>query len=60
MIAACLEWFLWLAAFLYCLWKVFKKAEHWSVNVLTLIVGIAFTLMRYLIRPHGAVSVSFY
>ena len=25
MAMACLEWFLWLAAFLYCLFKVFQK-----------------------------------
>lgn len=47
MLAAFLEWFLWIAAFLYCLWKVFVKAEHWTVRVLAVIVGIAFTLLRY-------------
>jgi chitin synthase len=47
MIAAFLEWFLWVAAFLYCLWKVFVKAEHWTVRVLAIIVGIAFTALRY-------------
>ncbi|CCU74227.1 class VII chitin synthase [Blumeria hordei DH14] len=30
--AAFLEWFLWLAAFIYCLIKVYQKAEHWCVN----------------------------
>ncbi len=47
MIAAFLEWFLWIAAFLYCLWKVFIKAEHWTVRVLAILVGIVFTLLRY-------------
>lgn len=47
MVAAFLEWFLWLAAFLYCLWKVFIKAEHWTVNVLAVVIAVAFTLLRY-------------
>ncbi|KAL2021936.1 hypothetical protein VTK56DRAFT_6355 [Thermocarpiscus australiensis] len=51
MIAACLEWFLWIAAFLYCLWKVFVKAEHWTVRVLAVLVGIAFTLLRFIFLP---------
>lgn len=47
MIAAALEWFLWLAAFLYCLVKVYQKAEHHSVKILAVLVGTAFTLLRY-------------
>jgi len=47
MLAALLEWFLWIAAFVYCLWKVFVKAEHWTVRVLAVLVGVAFTLLRY-------------
>jgi chitin synthase len=47
MMAAFLEWFLWLGAFLYCLVKVYQKAEHWSVKVLAVAVAIAFTLLRY-------------
>jgi len=47
MLAALLEWFLWIAAFLYCLYKVFVKAEHWTVRVLAVIVAIAFTALRY-------------
>jgi chitin synthase len=46
MLAALLEWFLWLAAFLYCLIKVYQKAEHWSVKVLAVLVSIIFTLLR--------------
>ncbi|KAK0629755.1 class VII chitin synthase [Bombardia bombarda] len=51
MVAALLEWFLWLAAFMYCLWKVFRKAEHWTVRVLTLLVGFAFFLLRCIFLP---------
>ncbi|KAK3936372.1 chitin synthase D [Diplogelasinospora grovesii] len=51
MLAATLEWFLWIAAFMYCLWKVFKKAEHWTVRVLAVVVGIAFMLLRCIFLP---------
>lgn len=51
MLAALLEWFLWIAAFLYCLVKVFQKAEHWTIRVLAVIVGIFFTLFRYANTP---------
>ena len=47
MLAALLEWFLWLAAFLYCLVKVFQKAEFWHVRVLSVIMMILFTAFRY-------------
>ena len=50
MLAALLEWILWLGAFLYCLFKVYRKAEHWSVKVLAFLVGIAFTALRCVIR----------
>lgn len=46
MLAALLEWVLWIAAFVYCLVKVFQKAEHWTIRVLALTVGISFTLLR--------------
>ncbi|KAK3398657.1 chitin synthase-domain-containing protein [Sordaria brevicollis] len=51
MLAACLEWFLWIAAFMYCLVKVFVKAEHWTVRVLSVIIGIAFMLLRCIFLP---------
>ncbi|KAK3688146.1 chitin synthase-domain-containing protein [Podospora appendiculata] len=51
MLAALLEWFLWIAAFMYCLMKVFKKAEHWTVRLLAVIVGIAFLLLRCIFLP---------
>jgi chitin synthase len=47
MIGAILEWFLWLAAFLYCLVKVFLKAEHWTVRVLSVTIATVFTALRY-------------
>ena len=46
LLMACLEWFLWLAAFVYCLVKVFQKSEHWSINVLCIVVGTACVLLR--------------
>jgi chitin synthase len=46
MALALLEWFLWLAAFMYCLVKVYQKAEHWSVKVLAVVVAFIFTLLR--------------
>ncbi|PFH55074.1 hypothetical protein XA68_10820 [Ophiocordyceps unilateralis] len=51
MLMACLEWFLWLAAFGYCLLKVFRKAEHWSIRLLCVGVGIAFALLRFIFLP---------
>ena len=49
--AAFLEWFLWLAAFLYCLVKVFLKAEHWSIRLLAVVMMFGFTLLRYVSHP---------
>jgi chitin synthase len=46
MLVAFFEWFLWLAAFLYCLVKVFQKAEETSTKVLAIIMIIAFTALR--------------
>ncbi|RCI14055.1 hypothetical protein L249_8093 [Ophiocordyceps polyrhachis-furcata BCC 54312] len=51
MLMACLEWFLWLAAFVYCLVKVFRKAEHWSIRLLCIGVGFAFALLRFIFLP---------
>ncbi|OCL03219.1 glycosyltransferase family 2 protein [Glonium stellatum] len=51
MLAAFLEWFLWLAAFLYCLVKVYQKAENISVRVLAVIMMILFTLLRAIFLP---------
>ncbi|KMU74998.1 hypothetical protein CISG_00927 [Coccidioides immitis RMSCC 3703] len=46
MCAALLEWFLWLAAFIYCLYKVFVKADHWSVKLLAVIMAVLFSALR--------------
>ena len=46
MLAAFFEWFLWLAAFLYCLIKVFQKADHWSIRVLAVIMMVLFSALR--------------
>ncbi|RYP39458.1 hypothetical protein DL767_002192 [Monosporascus sp. MG133] len=50
MLAALLEWFLWIAAFWYCLVKVFQKAEHWSIRVLAVIIGILFSAFRQIVQ----------
>ena len=47
MLAALLEWFLWVAAFLYCLVKVYQKAETLSIRILAIIMMFAFTALRY-------------
>ncbi|UNI19413.1 Chitin synthase [Purpureocillium takamizusanense] len=51
MLMALLEWILWLAAFLYCLIKVFRKADNWSMRILSVAVGTAFTLLRFIFLP---------
>ncbi|KAK4193915.1 family 2 putative glycosyltransferase [Podospora australis] len=51
MVAALLEWFLWIAAFMYCLVKVFLKAEHWTIRLLAVLVGTAFLLLRFIFLP---------
>ncbi|KYK59702.1 glycosyltransferase family 2 [Drechmeria coniospora] len=51
MMMAFLEWFLWLSAFMYCLYKVFRKAEHWSIRVLCVLVGLAFGVLRFIFLP---------
>lgn len=47
MLAALLEWFLWVAAFLYCLVKVYQKAESLSIRILAIVMMFAFTALRY-------------
>ncbi|KAI1815351.1 family 2 glycosyltransferase [Poronia punctata] len=51
MLAAILEWFLWIAAFLYCLYKVFRKAEHWTIRVLAVVVAVLFLCFRLIFLP---------
>ncbi|EAW07572.1 chitin synthase D [Aspergillus clavatus NRRL 1] len=50
-LAAFLEWFLWIAAFLYCLFKVYQKADHWSVRFLAVTMMILFTSLRGIFLP---------
>ncbi|KAK3708045.1 hypothetical protein LTR37_011738 [Vermiconidia calcicola] len=54
MLAALLEWILWLLAFLYCLVKVYQKADGQgsvSIRVLAVVNMIFFTLMRCIFLP---------
>ncbi|KAB2577944.1 putative chitin synthase d protein [Lasiodiplodia theobromae] len=51
MLMALLEWFLWVAAFLYCLVKVYQKAENTSIKILAVIISILFTLLRFIFLP---------
>ncbi|KAL5361790.1 chitin synthase-domain-containing protein [Aspergillus floccosus] len=51
MLAAFVEWILFLIAFLYCLAKVYQKAEHWSIKVLAFIMMILFASFRGIFLP---------
>ncbi|KAK6435972.1 hypothetical protein LTR95_007843 [Oleoguttula sp. CCFEE 5521] len=54
MLAALVEWFLWLLAFTYCLMKVFQKAEgkgKWGIRALALGNMIFFVVMRVMFLP---------
>lgn len=54
MLAALLEWILWLLAFLFCLYKVFRKAEgdmKWSVRFLAVLNSVLFIAMRCIFLP---------
>ncbi|KAF1811786.1 hypothetical protein P152DRAFT_474510 [Eremomyces bilateralis CBS 781.70] len=51
MVAALLEWFLWLAAFLYCLVKVFQKAENIATRFMAIIMMVLFTGFRGIFLP---------
>jgi chitin synthase len=51
MLMALLEWFLWVAAFMYCIVKVFQKAETISVRILSIFFGILFFCLRAIFLP---------
>ncbi|KXS99559.1 hypothetical protein AC579_9189 [Pseudocercospora musae] len=54
MVAALLEWMLWLLAFLYCLWKVFRKANgkgKWTIRILCATNTVLFVCMRCIFLP---------
>ncbi|KAJ9614666.1 hypothetical protein H2200_002803 [Cladophialophora chaetospira] len=50
-VAAFLESFLWVAAFLYCLSKAFAKADHWSQKILAVLFSILFIILRGIFLP---------
>lgn len=59
MLAALFEWTLWLLAFVYCLCKVFQKAEgegRWSIRVLATVIMAFFISMRCIFLPVMAVT----
>ncbi|CAG8427462.1 unnamed protein product [Penicillium salamii] len=51
MLMAVFEWMLWLAAFIYCLVKVYAKADQWSIRVLAVVMVVLFSLVRYTSFP---------
>ncbi|KAF2456177.1 BcCHSVII, class VII chitin synthase [Lineolata rhizophorae] len=51
MLAAFLEWFLWLAAFVYCLIKTFQKAENLSTKILSVVMIAGFSSLRAIFMP---------
>ncbi|KAJ5904095.1 hypothetical protein N7504_006478 [Penicillium tannophilum] len=51
MLAAAFEWVLWLAAFIYCLIKVYQKADHWSIRFLAVLMIFLFTVLRLAFLP---------
>jgi chitin synthase len=59
MLAAFLEWFLWLGAFLYCLVKVYQKADRWSIRILAVIMMILFFAFRFVAQlPEAPTNVA--
>lgn len=53
MLAALLEWFLWLAAFCYCLAKAYKKAQNRSEKILAVMMAILFAALRFVLGELG-------
>jgi chitin synthase len=54
MLMALVEWLLWLLAFLYCLMKVYQKAQgegRWAIRALAVTNGIIFTAFRLIFLP---------
>ena len=51
MLAAVLEWVLWMAAFLYCLVKVYIKAEHWTIRFMAVVMIFFFVGFRMIFLP---------
>jgi chitin synthase len=53
MVAAFIEWILFLAAFVYCLIKVYQKADHWSIRALAVMMIILFSALRSVFAAVG-------
>ncbi|KAJ5332485.1 uncharacterized protein N7506_006268 [Penicillium brevicompactum] len=51
MFMALFEWMLWLAAFIYCLVKVYIKADHWSIKVMAIVMMVLFSVVRLVFLP---------
>ncbi|KAL3449433.1 chitin synthase-domain-containing protein [Aspergillus insuetus] len=51
MLAAFIEWALFIAAFIYCLAKVYQKADHWSIKTLAIAMMIIFSILRGIFLP---------
>ncbi|KAJ5082614.1 hypothetical protein N7532_011657 [Penicillium argentinense] len=51
MLAAAFEWVLWLGAFIYCLIKVYHKADHWSIKALAVVMLFLFSILRLSFLP---------
>ncbi|PLN75086.1 chitin synthase D [Aspergillus taichungensis] len=51
LLAAFLEWFLFLAAFMYCFVKAYQKADRWSIKALAVILIIIFSMLRGIFLP---------
>ena len=45
-LAAFLEWVLWLGAFLFCFLKVYQKADNWGIRFLAIVMMVFFIVMR--------------
>ncbi|EED21623.1 chitin synthase D [Talaromyces stipitatus ATCC 10500] len=51
LLAAFVEWFLWLAAFLFGLVNVYRKAEHWTTRVIAVFIMTVFSILRSIFLP---------
>jgi chitin synthase len=45
-VAAFLESFLWVAAFVYCLAKAYIKADNWTQKILAVLLSVVFIILR--------------
>lgn len=47
-LAAFVEWFLWLGAFLFGLVNVYRKASLWTTRMIAIFIMILFSVLRYM------------